>query len=340
MSLTAYESNQVAKIAAWKSVRPSLLEATLGRLTGKVFNSIGSLVPQEKVGKILIKSFEMAEKVDTTGEITKLAGAGSFTEIKDWDLEQCDALADKIALQGDTIGMAEAFASEAGGIATELLNMPLQAREVILLMKRLGHCYGYSLDDAQEDAYLKTLIVLTHETDVKKRLELLDRLRVLESGDISKEQLEEENKEIVRSIGAGFAEGTSMEFVPVVGMLVSVYHDFEYFHHLAENSRRVFQERHLRDQGKIDEIAPAEKGSRVSTLMNAYAFGREFCYLAGYGLGFGSGYIGFGFGKLVKKYAPPLGQASLEGGVKAKADAIDVAEAIKVRSRTAMGIPA
>jgi hypothetical protein len=338
MSLTAHETDQVARIAEWKALRPSVLEATLGRLTEKVYGKIGSLVPQDKVGPILLKSFEMAEKVDTTSEIAKLAGLESIDEIKTWDLDRCDALADKVALEGDSIGMAEALVSEAGGIATELLNMPLQAREVILLLKRVGHCYGYPLNESHDDSYLKTLIILSHESDVAKRQALINRLISLEHGNLTEAEVEEENREIVQSIGAGFAEGSTMEFVPVVGMLVSVYNDFEYFHHLAENARRTFQERHLRDLAKIQEIPPAVKGVRESTLKNAYSFGRELFYLTGYGVGFGTGYIGFGFGKLIKKYAPPLADASLEGGQKAKIDAIHVADEIKGRATGMAGL--
>jgi hypothetical protein len=119
--------------------------------------------------------------------------------------------------------------------------MPLQAREVILLLKRVGHCYGYPLNESHDDSYLKTLIILSHESDVAKRQALINRLISLEHGNLTQAEVEEENREIVQSIGAGFAEGSTMEFVPVVGMLVSVYNDFEYFHHLAEMHEELFR---------------------------------------------------------------------------------------------------
>ena len=61
MSLTAYEEKQVAAIADWKALRPSLLESSLGRLSGAVFDKIGSIVPHTHVGDLLIKAFELAE---------------------------------------------------------------------------------------------------------------------------------------------------------------------------------------------------------------------------------------------------------------------------------------
>lgn len=338
MSLTPYEKAQVDRISSWKAVQPSVLEATLGRLASDVFGAIGSLVPQHHVGPALLKSFEMAEKVDTASEIVKLAGIESLDQIRAWSLEQCDALADKVALEGDTIGMADALVSEAGGVTTELVNLPFQAREVILLLKRIGHCYGYALNEPQEDAYLKTLIVLTHEKEVKKRQELIVRLRTLETGSISKNEIDEENSDIEADLAAGFAEGSIMEFVPVMGTIISVYNDYEYFHHLGLNARCVFQERWLRDQGKVDSIAPAATQERESTVANVYGFVRQAFYLVGFGVGYGTGFVGYGTGRIVKKNMPKLADAALEGGEKAKAEAVQLADQLKTTSRGMLGL--
>ena len=338
MSLSHYEARQVDAIAAWKAMRPSLLESTLGRLTESVYHRIGSAVPHTHVGTILLKSFELASKVDTIGEITKLAGVDSIDAISGWSLEQCDALADKVSLEGDTIGMAEAVASEAGGIATELANMPLQVREVILLLKRIGHCYGFAMNNANEATYLKTMVVLSHESDVPKRLELIERLRTLEKGDLSEEVVKEEDRDIEVDLASGFAEGSIMEFVPVMGTLVSVYNDYEYFHHLGQNARRVFQERRLRDQGKVDSIEPAAQAARESTVTNVYGFVKQFFYLTGYGVGFGAGYIGYGTGRLVQKTMPKLADTALEAGTKATTEAVQLADQLKSSSRGVLGL--
>lgn len=338
MSLSPYEVSQVEAIAAWKALRPSLLESTLGRLTESVYHRIGSAVPHTHVGSILLKSFELVSKVDTVGEITRMAGVDSIDAISGWTLQQCDALADKVSLEGDTIGMAEAVASEAGGLATELANMPLQVREVVLLIKRIGHCYGYKLDGSHDATYLKTMVVLSHESDVPKRQELIARLRTLEKSDLSEEVVKEEDRDIEVEIASGFAEGSLMEFVPVVGTLVSVYNDYEYFHHLGQNARRTFQERRLRDQGKVESIEPAAIAPRESTATNVYGFFKQFFYLTGYGVGFGAGYVGYGTGRLVQKAMPKLAETALEAGSKASTEAIGLADQLKSTSRGVLGL--
>lgn len=329
MTLTAYEEKQVQAIADWKAVRPSVLEATIGRLTEGVYSTIGSVVPHTHVGDLLIKAFELAERVDTKTEIKKLAHVASIEDIKIKTLEECDKLTDKIQQKAESVGLTEAVFSESGGLATELLNMPFQAREVILFLKRFGHCYGYKLEGRTCDAYLKTLIILAHESDVAKRLELLHRLKSLEVATLSDEELEKENEEIEKSVGAGFAEGSIMEFVPVAGLLISIYNDFEYFHNLSVTARHVFQERHLRDQGKVLEIPPAAVGKREQTVVNVYGFTRQVFYLAGFGTGYGASFVGYGLGQIVKTFVPPVGRGAVDGGTQAAEDATAARHRVK-----------
>lgn len=329
MTLTAYEEKQVQAIAEWKAVRPSVLEASLGRLTSSVYNRIGSIVPHTHVGPLLIKAFELAERVDTKTEIKKLAHVHQIEDIKIKTLEECDLLTSQIQQKAESVGLTEAMLSEAGGLATELLNMPFQAREVILFLKRFAHCYGYTLEGRNADAYLKTLIILAHESDVSKRLELLHRLKALEAQSLSDEEIEKENESIAAEIGSGFVEGSLMEFVPYAGVLISVYNDFEYFHHLSIVAKHVFQERHLRDQGKVLEIPPAVKGKRESTAANFYGFTRQLVYLAGYGTGYGTGFLGYGLGLIVKTLVPPVAEGALDGGTQATTDALAAKNRVK-----------
>jgi len=338
MNLSEYERGQVAEIAGWKSLRPSLLEASLGRLAASVYQRIGQLVPHSHVGPTLLKAFELAESIDTTGEIASMAGVTTIDEIKSWDLQQCDALVERIALSGERRGMTEAAFSEVGGLATELMNMPIQAREVILLLKRVGHCYGYRLDNANTDAYLKDLIILGHESQVDRRLELLDRLRKIESGIVTRAEIAAENEAIETQIGAGFTAGTVMEFVPYLGVLISIYDDFEYFHHLIITARRVFQERHLRDLGKVDEIPPAQQSRRESTTLNILGFAREIVYTGSYGLGYGAGFLGYGLLQLSKDYVPPVGRGLSEGSASASTDARQTAANLNDSVKGVLGI--
>lgn len=337
MNLSDYERTQVAEIAGWKSLRPSLLEASLGRLAASVYDRLGRIVPHTHVGPTLLKAFELAERIDTASEICGMAGVSKISDIKEWDLQRCDALVDTIALKEQSIGLSEAALSEVGGLATEIMNMPIQAREVILLLRRVAHCYGYELDDGRADAYLKTLIILGHETTVAKRLELLDTLRRLESEAISDAELEAENQEIEAEIGAGFAEGSVMEFVPYLGILVSVYNDYEYFHHLMITARRVFQERHLRDLGKVVSIPPADVAARESTAINLFDFARELVYTGSFGVGYGASFVGYGLMRLIRANLPETARGIDDGAEDAKRDARKAARSVASSARGVVG---
>jgi hypothetical protein len=78
-----------------------------------------------------------------------------------------------------------------------------------------------------------------------------------------------------------------LEAVPLLGDLSAIVVDFAFLHQVDHTARRAFQERWLRDHGKVDRIRPAATSRRRSSILGLVRISREVAYMGGYSVGFG-----------------------------------------------------
>jgi hypothetical protein len=64
--------------------------------------------------------------------------------------------------------------------------------------------------------------------------------------------------EVVEAIGSTLLEEKLEEGIPLLGAAIGVVLDNAFIRGVEDTAQFVFQERWLRDQGKVDEILPAE----------------------------------------------------------------------------------
>ena len=75
--------------------------------------------------------------------------------------------------------------------------------------------------------------------------------------------------------------------VPIVGDVTSILMDYDFIRRVDTTARRVFQERWLKDHGKLDEIHPAPVSQRRSSLEGGIDLVAQLVYLGSFGVGFG-----------------------------------------------------
>ena len=57
-------------------------------------------------------------------------------------------MAREVGLAAQALSIAEGAATGAGGVWTTLLDIPLLFTLALRTIRKIGHCYGYALDDA------------------------------------------------------------------------------------------------------------------------------------------------------------------------------------------------
>jgi hypothetical protein len=173
-------------------------------------------------------------------------------------LEDCDRLAFETGAFSQVIATAEGAVTGAGGVFTTLIDIPLLLIFALRTILKIGHCYGYPLDQHKDQGFvLGVLIAATSGTLPSKRYRL-DQLHSLEEMIIRESQEEILADEVLSflfqlEIFAG---------VPGIGAISGGTLNLAFMRRVDNTARRVFQERWLRANQKVASIAPAAAASR------------------------------------------------------------------------------
>ena len=257
-TLTDYEAGQVGEIAAWKAEEPGRVARALRRAREPLGRLVGKALPGSMVRTI-------AEKAEAAGRgprrppgdrprgrrrRRRRAAAPGL-----WRSATGQALAVEAAGRRSH-GPAKGAAAGLGGFVTEVGNLPILLAAVERAIRRIGHCYGYRLDTEPERRFVLCVLELsTLDDPAERRARLLSRAsRPGSAADEAppRPSLNGVKNEVVHEPDAGGnpapgrrgVGGPRLRLHPRVSGSDST-------------ARRVFQERWLRDQRKVTEIAPA-----------------------------------------------------------------------------------
>ena len=282
-SLTAYEAEQVRQIASWKSEPPNPLSELWKTLTLPGARARGEVIPNGLVRVAIEKADDAAEILAGQRDIKRRAGVRSLSELRDRPLEDCDRMARQVGLAAQALAAAEGAATGAGGAWTTLIDIPLLFTLALRTIRKIGHCYGFPLEDRRGRALVLAILVTASSGSLETRRRRLDSLR-----DIEDLLLEEAQEEVI------LEEALSLLFqleafgeVPGMGAISGAVLNVAMMNRVDVASRRIFQERWLRQAGKVAEIPPAEAHPRALAGGVAGALGRlgyAGCYYVGFGV--------------------------------------------------------
>jgi hypothetical protein len=238
--LTAFEAEQVRAIAAWKSLPPHPAGELFKRIAQPGADLIEKMIPHAAARTAIDRAYALADRA-----AEGLPPTGRPLEEADADAIQIGATARKVAL-------AEGAATGAGGILTTLVDVPVLFVLALRTIIKLGRCYGYPLEGERARKFVLGVLIAATSGSLSVRLDRLGQLR-----DIEAWFLEETQEEILTE------EAASLLFqleifgeIPAVGAISGALLNLSFITRVEVSARRVFQERWLRDQGKVDAIAP------------------------------------------------------------------------------------
>jgi EcsC protein family len=249
-SLTTYESEQVRLIAAWKSRPPNLWAELSQKLTLPGARAIERLLPERIVRAAIEKAYDISVTLAGQEDIKLQAGVRNIAQLRHRTLDECDLLAKQISAASQVWASIEGAATGAGGIITTALDMPLLFILALRTILRIGHCYGYTLEGRYEQRFvLGVLITATSGTLETKRTRLA-QLEELEDVLFEESQLEILSEEAFSLL----FQLEIFEEIPGIGAVSGALLNLGFIRRVDRTARRIFQERWLRDNGKIREI--------------------------------------------------------------------------------------
>ncbi|WP_165228710.1 EcsC family protein [Aquisphaera insulae] len=293
--MTSYEAGQVAEIAAWKARRPGLIRRAAESVKWPLDHLLTKFLPAEKASDLFSRVYRAADWERGRDRFRRVLGLEDIGQLRDGPLERCDGLVVRVRNLGRELITSESLLAGAGGLATELMELPAEILLSLRTVHRVAACYGYELDASTSQTLILAIIGLSLLADPEERLKARRLIREIEEKDCPEE--DERDLETIAEprieceLAGDFAEQVASslveqkigEGIPFLGAALGVVLDNEFLSGVEEAAQRTFQERWLREHAKVDEIAPAETlpaiplRERVSRAV----------YSSGYVVGFG-----------------------------------------------------
>jgi hypothetical protein len=259
VGLTEYEARQVAEIAAWKGCRPHVIEELFNLVATQVARVIEKVIPDTFAHKGISALYDTADRAAGQEGIVRKMGVGDLGELRDWPLEKCDCLAKKVGLGALGVCAAGGGVTGAGGTLTIALDVSLLFALAMRTIIKIGRSYGYSLEGTSGRAFvLGILITALAESREKMWQTCLTRLHEVED-----KMLIEAQEEILVEESASFLfQLEALGEIPGMGAVTVCLLHLWLIHRVERTARLVFQERRLRDWGKVDVIEPTARAHR------------------------------------------------------------------------------
>jgi hypothetical protein len=295
--LSVYERAKVERIARWKGWRPSVVEQAVDRLK----RPIDWIVARAMSGKQLTK---LTEKVNQSADwsiplklIHREAKVADVRELRSGSLERCDHLESAVKRTALAQITTESLLCGVGGLATELASIPVELMLMLRTVHRVARCYGYDLDSEKHKTVVLAVIGVSMLKDPANRQRWCEKIwamihRAETAADLTEEELllneefrHEVIEEVMQSVAIELLENKVEESVPLLGDLVGVLLDNAFIHKIELAARCIFQELWLRENMKVDVIAPVDNTTELAPTVGR-GLSRA-AYATAYGLAFG-----------------------------------------------------
>ena len=282
--LTDYESCQVEKIATWKAAFPNPFGELFRRGAEPIAKVVEIIIPDRVALLAIEAAYKSSVLAATKGDIWLDAGVADITKLRHEPLEVCDRLARRVGGFAQGVATIEGALTGAGGVWTTLVDIPLLFGLCLRTIIKIGYCYGYALDQPTDKAWVLGAFAVVLSSTKQKRVELMARLREIE--DLLLEETQEQV--LVEEAAALLTQIEVFQDIPVFGAATGAILNFSVAHKTDVTARRLFQERWLRDNGKVDEVPPGPDDTNIPSRHGwSGAFARA-GYSTVHGLSFGA----------------------------------------------------
>jgi EcsC protein family len=284
-TLSAYETGQVREIALWKSEPPNSLSEMWKMLVIPVAKLVDRVLPDSIVRFAIERAYDVSALLAIEKDILMQSEARQLSELRRKPLEECDRLSKRVGLIAESVAGIEGIATGLGGMWTTALDVPLVFVLALRTIIKVGHCYGYSLDQPCDRPFVLGILLVASAGSLETRRDRLSQLKDEEDYLLAETQMEVVKQEILSFL----FQLEIFEEVPGIGAITGGYFNLTFLQRIELTARRIFQERVLLDTGRIhDEIEPADVPARQLAPGWGGAMGRAsyaLCYYAGYAAG-------------------------------------------------------
>jgi EcsC protein family len=280
--LSAYEAEQIRQIVTWKSEAVNPIAEAWNLTILQAAKLVTVVIPDVVVRSAIELAYTLAQKLAPPAGIERKAGVRDINELRQKSLEVCDKLAQEVSAAARIVATVEGAITGVGGMATTAIDVPLLFASALRTIIQIGHCYGYASNEPKDRYFNLGILTIATAGTLATRLERLDQLQ-----DLEKLLVEETQVDLIRSELLSFLFQLEIfEDVPGIGIVSGALLNLSFMHRVDVTARRVFQARWLKDNGKVEVIAPVVEFPRNLVPGWSGLVGRAVystCYYAAFG---------------------------------------------------------
>ena len=279
--MTAYEQAQVARIKRWKLNEPGKVAGSLKTagefmryvtrplkiVTAPLSKALTTIISDKPVVVALGAANDLGKWLVDEKDILVRAGVNSLDRIGDLGLKASDRMAEQV--RGWATGLAgmEGFATGSAGFLLMGVDIVVLISLSFRTIHKMGLCYGYRLEGTQGERFALCVLAAATADGPQKRATALSLVKKIESN-LLEESIDGLIKRSARRYIAGrglfftgkgaaqhfgihMGRGKLMQLAPLVGAAVGGVSNVIHMNKVGWAARRMFQERWLKDRGKI-----------------------------------------------------------------------------------------
>jgi hypothetical protein len=274
-NLSPYEKEQLREIELWKTREPSVLNKGLDTIIRPVVWLAQSLIPPKAIESALRAASNAGRWLADSNDLLRDACVSTIAELRHKDLTLSDGLADNVRKWA--IGMATVEGGATGWFG--VFGAPVDVPAIITLAMRtifkIGLCYGYESKGAGDLEFVRGVLAASSANSQEEKYAALAALRSLEvaiarqtwkamAEKAAQAQFSKEGgiiavRTLARELGVNITKRRAAAAIPVFGLVVGAAVNAWFVDEVGWAARRSFQERWLRENGKIIDVEPESR---------------------------------------------------------------------------------
>lgn len=269
-----YEATQADEILKWKNKAPGLVSRASGKLFAPITWAVGKVTPkpcahvvEKTIEGALIAADALAEVMTDTNDILRDAKIGSIEALQTRDLELSDRLAWNVHKWAMGMAGVEGAASGALGVAGIAMDIPSLITLALRTVRKIGACYGYGPNNGMERGFVMGVLSASGANTLKEKTAALSYVRKVgvviarntwkqiektaAKNKCSAEALIALIRALAKQLGIKITKKKAAQLIPGVGAVIGGATNVAFINDVALAARRLYQERWLRQNGKL-----------------------------------------------------------------------------------------
>lgn len=265
---TRHESQQLRAIQAWKREEPGVVSKTFGVVLEPLAWLIKKVVPEAAIRGALDFSSSMAGWLTDTKDVIRDGGVSSIEELRTKNLALSDRLANEVHNWAIGLAVVEGAGTGAFGILGAAVDVPAVITLALRTIHKTGVCYGYECKTELDKKYALGILAVSAANSVSEKVSAIATLRTIHvaiqrvtwkkmAEKAAKDRLSKEAaivgvRALAKQLGINITKRRALTAIPVVGAAVGGSVNGWYIKEVGWAARRFYQERWLRDNGKLN----------------------------------------------------------------------------------------